>query len=41
METEAGSRHYTTGEIALAMVIVFTFLTIPTLVGFVYYLFYM
>jgi len=41
MENEAGSRHYSTGEIALLMLIVFLFLTIPTLVGFAYFWFYM
>jgi hypothetical protein len=34
-------RMYSTGEIALAMTIVFTTLTLPTLAGAVYYFFYL
>lgn len=40
MSTE-GSRHYSTGEIVLAMAIVFTTLTLPTIAGAVYYFFYL
>lgn len=38
---EAGDRLYSTGEIVLSMIIVFTFLTIPTLAGAIYYFFFM
>ncbi len=35
------ARHYTTGEIALSMILVFGVLTLPTLAGLVYYLWYL
>ena len=41
MSNENKDRLYSTGEIALSMVIVFTTLTIPTVAGFVYYFFFM
>lgn len=41
MSDENEDRLYSTGEIALSMIIVFTTLTIPTVAGLVYYFFYL
>lgn len=40
MDDEETDRLYSTGEIVLAMVIVFVTLTIPTLAGLVYYVWF-